>query len=96
MASMLARTRALCQSLRFTTAPSTSTFASAFRFVSSAPILSSNDGTGQGKLGDGTTAIVDPEMDNSLREVLAIPVPKPLIPGTFHECESAQEKCSQQ
>jgi hypothetical protein len=83
MATLLARSRAMYQALAFARPQQTGYFGSALRFVSSTPALSDNDKSPtDGKSGQGNSAVVDPEQDATIKEVLAIPVPKPLIPGT--------------
>ena len=58
------------------------------RVFTSSPALFDEAGVPtEGKSGQG--AIVDPEQDGSLQEVLAVPVPKPLIPGAQPPCLQA-------
>jgi hypothetical protein len=81
MATLLARSRALCQSLSLARTAQPQTFRSGVRwFFSSSSQLDDGDASDISK-SQGNAAIVDPESDSTLKEVLAIPVPKPLIPG---------------
>lgn len=76
---MLARARTLGQALAFAKVPWPATPAFS-RFISASPSLHSEDAVSK-KAGSASSAIVDPQKDNSLQEVLAIPVHKPLIPS---------------
>lgn len=81
MASWLACTRALRHSISLAKVPRASQFGRTWRFVSSTPTLFDDEQTPTDSKADQGGAIVDPEKDGSLQEVLAIPVHKPLIPG---------------
>lgn len=59
------------------------TWPSPFRAISTCPSLADDDNApSDAKAASGRSEIVDPEKDSSLQEVLALPVPKPLMPGT--------------
>ena len=81
MASFFACTRVLRQSLSFAKVPPIGTLGHTWRFISSTPSFFDDGSVPADSKTEQEGAIVDPEKDGSLQEVLAIPVPKPLIPG---------------
>lgn len=82
MASLLARSRGVWQALAFARQPQAGPFSGALRFISATPIASDDEKSpSDSKSSAAASAVVDPDKDAAPKEVLAIPVPKPLIPG---------------